>query len=213
VKLRLGRRSFRAFSLVELLVVLGIIALLVGILMPALHRARQQAQSVACRANLQQIGQSLLIYANDNGGWMFPPSNGPLDGRPKEQYWPCLVFKPPVWNPPVLRCPADVDPVLECSYTLNKYLKAYQIRYHSKNLGSKNSSTVIVMGEKRSNVEGYYLDPGEYDLVVEPFRHGLSLKSNYLYLDLHVDNQAETRVIDGFEPWNIPGATRPTTQP
>jgi len=118
-----------------------------------------------------------------------------------------------VWTPPVLRCPADVDPVLECSYTLNKYLKAYQIRYHSKNLGSKNSSTVIVMGEKRSNAEGYYLDPGEYDLVVEPFRHGVTLKSNYLYLDLHVDSQAETRIIDGVEPWNIPGATRPTTQP
>ena len=113
----------------------------------------------------------------------------------------------------IFLCPVDIDSALECSYLLNHYLKSYQIRYSSKNLGSKTPSEVIVMGEKRSNAEGYYLDPGEYDLVVEPFRHGLWLKSNYLYLDLHVDNQAETRVIDGMEPWNVPGATRPTTGP
>ena len=122
---RLGKRAPRAFTLVELLVVIGIIALLIAILLPTLSSARNSAKGIACLSNIRQIGQSTTFFVNDHNlwtpkGWW---NNGPTDEYAPKDGWnndrnPPWEWVGPMWGwdtvllkyaetKDIFRCPGD----------------------------------------------------------------------------------------------------------
>jgi len=86
----------RGFTLIELLVVIAIIALLMSILMPALHRVKGQAQKVSCQARLRQWGLVFKFYTDDNDGYF---------NRRENAVW--MTAMKPYYNddPEMLLCP------------------------------------------------------------------------------------------------------------
>jgi prepilin-type N-terminal cleavage/methylation domain-containing protein/prepilin-type processing-associated H-X9-DG protein len=79
---RKARRA--AFTLVELLVVIGIIALLISILLPSLSRAREQGNAVKCLSNLRQLGMAFVMYTNANKGAL--PADAPNNKDQPEDF-------------------------------------------------------------------------------------------------------------------------------
>lgn len=96
---RVSKRFLTGFTLVELLVVIAIIALLMSILMPALARAKQQADMVLCQSNLKQWGIIFSMYTDDYGsfqeGW---------GGSTQESNWWMDATRPYYGNEPEIRC-------------------------------------------------------------------------------------------------------------
>lgn len=262
------KKSRSAFTLVELLVVIGIIAMLISILLPTLRRANQQAKSAACKSNLRQLGIALQAYASDNRGRLFPVGE-PLPGTtapttfgtnvPPHDRWPAKVdslrkimvnpwpppynpadyadgvrdsadeFRPDLYTAAIQRCPEDQEPMEANSYLLNQHLadnavKAHQSRFGTDITGYKTTADVVLMGEKVSTERDYYMERDEFDRVVEHYRHGVTIGSNYLYLDTHVDIRPPTMIqpldangnpiagASALDPWDIPDPT-PTPTP
>lgn len=120
------------FTLVELLVVIGIIALFIGILMPSLSAARAHAQAVTCLSNLRQIAVAAQMYAQETGFYVaYVPATPPNPTRDrKELLYPYLrqgrdnadVDGSQVWQ-----CPANTRPDQEASYGFNTALNGVRI--------------------------------------------------------------------------------------
>src|SRR5215212_2164976 len=104
-------RRVWGFTLVELLVVIGIIAVLIGLLLPALNRAREQSKRAGCLANLRTLGQSMIIYANSFKDRL-PNSNPPNTAYDYDAINFVLVSfaRDYVGSAGVFHCPSDETP-------------------------------------------------------------------------------------------------------
>ncbi len=113
------RSVYRAFTLIELLVVIAIIAILAAILFPVFAQAREKARQTACLSNLKQMGNAVMMYAQDNDeilpatGWQGPCTDPQTlktnDANFFGFYSFPLAIQPYVKNYGVLVCPSDTS--------------------------------------------------------------------------------------------------------
>jgi prepilin-type processing-associated H-X9-DG protein/prepilin-type N-terminal cleavage/methylation domain-containing protein len=219
----------RAFTLMELLVVIGVIAMLMGILLPVLGKARQSVQTVSCSSKLRQIGTASSMYAEENDGYFARSSHsasvyGCLRWGPA--FMPYLAdeqykgMAAPSWEN-VLKgayhCPSDGRKPLKLSYGKNVWFELESFET-GEVFGSEegptyrilsqvpNPSAAVEFGELLAGMGDHFMANTWIGALTIPSevdakRHGRA--ANYSYLDGHVEALEFKKTFDASNPGKI----------
>lgn len=136
----------RSFTLLELLIVIAIIAILAGMLLPALNRARQRARVSACINNQKNLGAMEAMYSSDYQDWILPIETGSAEthrwgavmaslgyfGKPSDSS--VVQADRPEFYPAVMNCPSQTTPIVRNGVSYPKvYLGVAQTYHYAKN--------------------------------------------------------------------------------